>query len=292
MTTINLTPYPTIPLMGVSGATLGYSGGLNQSLGGTKAGSPLPTQTTPYPVTGPADQYRLFPDVDARDRSVGQVTYRGLIVQNDGADLADLRVHAIQPLSNASIDFQVVDAAVLPRLASETQDPGGAFVNDMTFPATFTAGGTVGVWIRRTIPAGCAAYPLDYWILHLSAPGWTSQNMMFWHTIRSGVFRVSAVGSTEPLSLGQTEEIQIICQDCFGSPVDPGQNLLYVDINKPSNSGMPSTYPAFNPEVDTCTRTDLGVYTYTFRPDLAGFYTLRFDAGEGTRVVLERNVRP
>lgn len=292
MTAINTVLYPTIPLLGVSGATLGYAGTANNSLGGTQAGAPLPTTVEPYPVTGPVTQHRLFPDVPAMDRPAGQVTYRGLLIQNDGAEIPALRVRVIQPLSMATVDFQVVLASTLPVLSSETQDPGGAFVNDYTLPVPFAAGALGGIWFRRTIPAGAAAYPLDYWLLELSAPGMTSQIFMFFQTLEVGVRDITASSDRSSLRIGETDTFTIRCFDSNGAPVDAGLQRVRTIVTKPANPGMSSTYPAIITEVGTCTREDLGVYSYTFRPEIPGFYTLCFDAGEWAPVGLQRNVLP
>lgn len=289
---MSLEIYTTVSRMNVFGAEFDYEGGVKQSVGGVPSPDPMPPIQAPLPV-GNTLSYYLFPDVLPDQRVSGSTTYRALMIKNSSnVVLPSLRLVVRQPQSSAQIAISATVADTMPRLNSETQDPGVVFSTDVTV-GPIPANQYAAVWFRRTVPAACPAWSQDYWGIEATPFTGGAIGVLFFQNLLSGtlVSRVASTNRTSGLKLGGSEVFTISCVDRFGAEKDPAQNRVRVILSKPSNPTVSGDFPESITEMDMATRVGMGVYSYTFRPTVAGFFTLRFDIGDSEWVVT-RNVRP
>jgi hypothetical protein len=123
--------------------------------------------------TSTAAGSNLFDDVSGDEAAAGDTEYRGVYVLNNGTvDLQSgvvwIQVNTPDPDTTAAIALAAEGSnATMATIANEnTAPPTVTFTSPATKAAglsigTLTAGQRYGVWIRRTITAGAAAYNGD-----------------------------------------------------------------------------------------------------------------------------------
>jgi hypothetical protein len=115
----------------------------------------------------------LFDDVLGSESSVGDIEYRGVYVKNDGdvdlqATVVWIQVNTPDVDTSVSIGLTAMGSnQTMEVVADENTAPVGVvFSAPATKPVglsvgTLPAGSRYGVWIRRTVNAGAAAYNND-----------------------------------------------------------------------------------------------------------------------------------
>lgn len=317
---VGLNLHPTVPEQntGVAPGASRYSGGLAQSLGGVRGLAPLPvhfpfSQEIEYAKVAsqskrtPASWHRLFKDFTAAQLTAGRTVYRALMLHHDGQDdFRTMKLWLTQPRSGTAITIglETPVADVIQRVASETTAPAGVSFTAPTSaamlsgPTPFEEDDAVGIWVKQVVGAGQAAYPFDYWGLHLqvtddATPAVThdTRSWYFFQHLLVGI-TISTVttsrvaGAQTYVNRGETFTITM-----SGSPTDPGQNRVFVYLSGPAGFGDEFEAPGLEVPVELCDRSSAGVYTYQWRPCVPGFYVLEFNIGEDF-YRLERNVLP
>jgi hypothetical protein len=128
--------------------------------------------TTPAPVN-------LFDDVTSTESSAGDIEYRGVYVKNDG------NVNLTNTFVWIQVNTPDVDTSIAIALASEGLNQVMQLVaNENTSPVgplfsapaskgtglplgTIAAGQNYGIWVRRTVNTGAAAYNADTFTLRV-----------------------------------------------------------------------------------------------------------------------------
>lgn len=313
-TPLGLLLYPTVPAQ-VTGASSGasrYSGGLHQSLGGSQGLAPVPTyfpfaqeiqfaKVAPQTQDAPCSWHRLFKDSTAAILTAGTTIYRGLMLLNDGqVDFDNMVMWLTQPRSGTAITIglETPSNGTIQRVTSETSAPGGGVVFSsptssatLAGPVLFEDGDLLGIWVKQVISAGQAAYPFDYWGLHIQVDDYDIRTWYFFQHLLAGrtiasVTSTRATGVSTYVNRGETFTITM-----SGSPSDPAQSKVYVLINGPEHFGKEFELPGVDTVVDLADRSSAGVYTYQWRPTVPGFYNIEFNIGEDF-YRLERNVLP
>lgn len=289
-----------------------FVGGANQSLGGVKSLQPVPiyfpflkeieyAKVAQHTRDVPCSWHRLFKDFTSAQLTAGRTVYRGLQIHNDSdnTDFESLSIWVTQPQSGTAITvgLETPVAGVITRVANETSAPAGVVFSSptegapLTGPAHMGVDKTHGIWIKQVVSAGQAAYPFDYWGLHIKMGTGSPRSWYFFQHLLAGV-SISSVASnlTSGVStyVNQGETFTITMS---GGPTDPAQNTVYVLINGPEPFGDALDMPGISTTVDLAERSSAGVYTYGWTPSIPGFYTLEFNIGESYSRV-ERNVLP
>lgn len=286
MPDLNFSLNPTVPMLDSDLGAPFHMGGVNQSIGGKASTTSLRVIDTPWPLFGDRPVFSLFRDISMRQRESGSTFYRGLALRNSDVDVDDLRIEALQA-DNPGITFslQIVPGVpYLPRLSSETQNPGGVFVPAFDFPATVSALAVVYLWVKVEVAPGTVAWSWDHLGLKLTAPGFTSQVWPFVFNAKAGVniSDVTSTGVGNTTAKGRTFRVYT---QRNSEAADPGNQVVYVVASGGSSRVIPHVgnvgeFPGVEPELDICQREDMGVYTYEFNPGEAGTYSIRFDIGE------------
>ena len=136
----------------------------NASLGGAISSTQIVDATTD----------NLFDDVTGDESSAGDIEYRGFYVKNSHGSLtlqnAVVWIQTETPSTDSSVDIALADeglTATMETIADESTAPAGPTFTHPTTKGTglslgnIPASGYYGIWIRRTISSGAAAYSND-----------------------------------------------------------------------------------------------------------------------------------
>lgn len=154
---------PAVPAWYLSG------GAANANPSGSLGGA---ISSTPAPVN-------LFDDVAGDESAAGDVEYRGVYVKNDGnANLLNAVVWIQVNTPDVDTDIAIALAneglnATMQSVANENASPVGPLFSAPASKATGLAIGTLaagqryGIWVRRTVVTGAAAYNADTFTLRV-----------------------------------------------------------------------------------------------------------------------------